>query len=210
MKPGAGAVARVGPNAVLQVALALEAAGGLALADRVFDYADRRVLRLNPPDAMIPQTDAIAVHQALYAALDRPKAEAIARDAGWRTADYLLANRIPPAVQWVLKSLPPPFAAHALIKAIGAHAWTFSGSGRFFAHVSSGCCILGIADNPLATQPCAWHVGVFERLFQVLVSARTHVVETACVGAGAPACRFEARWASGAPGSGCKAWERRW
>jgi divinyl protochlorophyllide a 8-vinyl-reductase len=47
----------------------------------------------------------------------------VARDAGHRTADYRLANRIPGPVQWALKPLPPALASRILLSAIAKHAF---------------------------------------------------------------------------------------
>jgi divinyl protochlorophyllide a 8-vinyl-reductase len=41
---------------------------------------------------------------------------------------------------------------------------------------------------------CSWHAAVFQRLFEVLVSPRSRVVETACEAAGDGCCRFEIDW----------------
>ena len=46
------------------------------------------------------------------------------------------------------------------------------------------------AEHPL----CAWHTAVFERLFQALVSRRTHAAETECEAEGDITCRFVLRW----------------
>jgi divinyl protochlorophyllide a 8-vinyl-reductase len=61
----------------------------------------------------------------LRADLGPAMAAEVARDAGLRTADYLLANRIPKPVQVLLKHLPAPLAARVLLSAIRRHAWTF-------------------------------------------------------------------------------------
>ncbi|MCU0698551.1 MAG: bacteriochlorophyll 4-vinyl reductase [Myxococcaceae bacterium] len=108
-----------------------------------------------------------------------------------RTANYLLANRIPKLAQWVLKALPRRQAADVLLGAITRNAWTFSGSGRFSGTREGATVHLAIEANPLATGPCAWHRGVFTRLFTELVSKDARVVETACVADGDAACRFE-------------------
>ena len=46
------------------------------------------------------------------------------------------------------------------------------------------------AEHPL----CAWHTAVFQRLFEVLVSRRSHVAEMECEAEGDMACRFVVRW----------------
>jgi divinyl protochlorophyllide a 8-vinyl-reductase len=41
---------------------------------------------------------------------------------------------------------------------------------------------------------CDCYGATFERLFQVLVHAHARCIETACIAAGDPACRFELDW----------------
>jgi divinyl protochlorophyllide a 8-vinyl-reductase len=123
-----------------------------------------------------------------------------------RTADYLLAHRIPLPVQRVLKRLPAGLAARVLLAAISRHAWTFAGSGRFSASPAGRGrrpLVLEIRNNPLcrghaAVPACDFYAATFERLFQVLVHRDAQVVETACEACGDAACRFELRWARAA------------
>ncbi len=189
--------ALVGPNAVTQLSAVLEARRGAAVADAVFEAGGLLSLRRKPPREMIPQEVAFAAHQALWRVLERDDAEAFAFEAGVRTADYLLAHRIPRPAQWVLRALPRRQAADVLVSAIARNAWTFSGSGRFRGARVGGVVQLAIEENPLATGPCAWHRGVFSRLFTALVSAEATVRETACVAEGAEACRFEVELETG-------------
>ena len=56
---------------------------------------------------------------------------AVLTEAGSRTGDYLLANRIPVWARAILKALPAAVSSRLLARAIAAHAWTFVGSGRF-------------------------------------------------------------------------------
>jgi divinyl protochlorophyllide a 8-vinyl-reductase len=183
--------AKVGPNAVTQLAAVLEARCGAAMADAVFAAGDVFALRLAPPSGMIPQDHAIAVHRALHRLFLPLEAQAIAYEPGLRTGDYLLAHRIPKLAQVLLKLLPKRQSADLLGRAISANAWTFAGAGAVRANRCKDLVTLEIAVNPLAGDPCAWHCGVFERLFRVLISPQAQVRETACVGAGAPACVFE-------------------
>lgn len=186
----AGAEPRVGPNAVTQLAAVLEDAWGRETADAVFADADLIAYRTTPPDRMVPQTHAAALHRALYDALPQGEAEALAFEAGVRTADYLLIHRIPKPAQALLRVLPARLAAGMLLRLMAAHAWTFAGSGE--VRVQGGrVCRIEIRANPLATAPCEWHRGVFQRLFSELVRTPSTVRETACTGAGAPACVFE-------------------
>jgi divinyl protochlorophyllide a 8-vinyl-reductase len=152
-----------------------------------------------PPQHMVDEEEVRRLHGALRETLGWDRAAAVARDAGLRTADYLLAHRIPRPVQWVLKRLPAPLAARVLLSAISRHAWTFAGSGEFSARVGQPV-VLTIRNNPLcrgvraAAPACDYYAAVFQRLFQVLVHARAVVHEVACEARGDPECRFEVRW----------------
>ena len=126
-------------------------------------------------------------------------ARRIEREAGRKTADYLLARRIPAAVQKLLRTLPASLAGPALLAAIAPHAWTFLGSGRYLAHagrpvvITIGACPIccgARAEAPL----CDYYAATFARLFAELVDPRATAVETECIAAGAHACRFEVSW----------------
>jgi divinyl protochlorophyllide a 8-vinyl-reductase len=191
---------RIGPNAVLQLAETFRAHAEDGLAERVFTTAGHGDWLSAPPDSMIPQDAVARVHAALWDLAPRERARERAREAGLRTGDYLLAHRIPAPAQVILRWLPAPLAARALVKAISAHAWTFTGSGRFGAEFGP-VLRLSIAANPLAARrssepDCVWHAAVFERLFRELVHPATRVREVACTALGAPACVFEVDWRS--------------
>ena len=191
---GATHGARIGPNAVIQMGEALRANAGREFERNVFMLAGLQCYLVAPPGAMIPEGEAIAIFQTLFrdAGVSSDDANAIARDAGLRTGDYILANRIPKAAQSVLKVLPRPLAARALLGAIGKHSWTFAGSGRVTCRYGRLLSI-EIANNPLAFDGCAWHCAVFERLFGAIVYPQVHVKHTGCCAAGNEACRFEIR-----------------
>jgi len=192
-----GTISRIGPNAITRVAEALIAAQGSA--DAVFAAAGLTQYLAEPPETMVDERDVIALHRALRAELDAESAGRIGYDAGLRTGDYLLANRIPKPAQRILKLLPPAPASRMLLKAVGKHAWTFSGSGHFSYRIGrpvqvriQDCplCRGSRADRPL----CDFYRGAFERLFTTLVHRQTQVTETQCQAMGADACLFEMRW----------------
>ncbi len=198
MPDGAGPLerGRIGPNALLQLAPVCDAVLGRAARERLF--AGAGVPHLPSGAGMIDEGEAARVHQALRREFP-VEAPAILAAAGRGTGAYILAHRIPKPAQAVLRLLPAGLAAPVLAKAIGAHAWTFAGSGEF-RQAGRRPLVFEIADNPVvrgeaAEGPvCVWHAAVFETLFRALVSRRARAVETACCAAGAPACRFEIRW----------------
>jgi divinyl protochlorophyllide a 8-vinyl-reductase len=181
-------VAEIGPNAILQLLPVLQQAG---LEEVVLKRAG--IVSIPAGDEMIPQAPAAALHQALR--VEAPeRAAALAREAGLRTGEYILAHRIPAFAQKMLRVLPRPVAARALSKAIEKHAWTFAGSGQFHAadrwhfHLARNPIVAGErSDVPL----CHWHAAVFERLYTALIDPTVICHETACCAQGAAACRFE-------------------
>ncbi len=197
--PAAAApVARIGPNAVIQLVPAAQAQLGRAGAAALFAAAGVPSWLDHPPEEMTDERPVAALHQALRR-LHPAEAPGIAAAAGRLTGLYILANRIPGPAKAILKVLPAPLAARALSGAIARHAWTFAGSGAFRV-VPGRPVVATIADNPVvrgerADEPiCAWHAAVFTTLFAALVHPRAVARETACCAAGASACRFEIDW----------------
>ena len=195
----AGHAGRIGPNAIIRVAEALDARVGSDVTAELFRAAGLSAYLGHLPEDMVREEDVAALQAQLRVTLRAALRSEIVRDAGLRTGDYLLARRIPHAAQAVLKLLPPALAARILARAIGRHAWTFAGSGMFlcepgppmtFSIVRCPLCRRIRADAPA----CDYYAATFERIFQTLVRRRTRVVETACQAAGAAACRFEIRW----------------
>lgn len=183
----------IGPNAVIQLGEALRPHRGLAEA--VFAAAGHGDWLSDAPEQMVPEGEVAALHAALYAL--SPRAAALAEEAGTRTGDYILANRIPAAARLLLRALPAALAEPLLVAAIARHAWTFAGSGRF-VQLAGRPAQFGIDRNPLARDHgrCRWHEAVFTRLWQRLIDPAATVVETCC-GHGTGQCRFAVRRASG-------------
>ena len=180
----------VGPNAILQTAAALDAQGGRALARQVFAAAGLGALLDAPPEAMVPEAQAVALMRALHATLPPEAARRVSREAGRRTGAYILRHRIPAPARGLLRLLPARLAAPLLLRAVAAHAWTFAGSGR--VEIAGGDpARLMIHDNPLAVRGSDWHRAVLEVLFQSLVHPRARVTQTASCATEAGACTFE-------------------
>jgi divinyl protochlorophyllide a 8-vinyl-reductase len=192
-------VGRIGPNAITRVAEALRPRVGDGRTALIFSRAGLATYLSRPPETMVAEAEVTRLHAVLRDVLGSDDAREVARDAGRRTADYLLAHRIPQPVQALLRRLPAGLASRVLLAAITRHAWTFAGSGRFSA--SAGHPVqLAIQDNPLcrgaawAEPGCDFYAMCFEHLFRVLVHPDARVIETACEACGADACRFEIRW----------------
>lgn len=190
---------RIGPNAVIRLAEALDALESRAVTKKLFAAAELEAYVLTPPEAMVPEDDVTLLHRQLRHDFSPARAASVSWLAGLRTADYLLANRIPKPVQRVLKHLPRRLAAFILLKAIGNHAWTFAGTSRFTWAMGRPI-TLRFEDCPLCRQArtpepcCSYYAATFERLFRVLINPGTEVRETRCIATGAEACVFEVRY----------------
>jgi len=193
------AAGRIGPNAITRVGEVLRLRMGDAATASLFGLAGMADYLVQPPQQMVDEAEVTRLHRALRESIGTSAADAIAREAGTRTGDYLLAHRIPRAVQALLVRLPAPLAARVLLAAIRRHAWTFAGSGVFQATAGRPV-VLTIRGNPMcrgATLPapsCGFYAATFERLFRVLVHRDARVIETDCEACGGAECRFEVRW----------------
>jgi divinyl protochlorophyllide a 8-vinyl-reductase len=190
---------RIGPNAITRVAEALRARLGEESTVAIFRAAGLAGYLTAAPDGMVREEEVGSIQAQLRERLGASLAGEISLDAGRRTGDYLLANRIPPIAKFLLKLLPPSMSARTLASAISRHAWTFAGTGTFsyspgrpFGLVIAGC---PLCRNFQSGGPaCDYYAGTFERIFSVLVSPHCHVTETECVAAGGTACRFQVDW----------------
>ena len=165
-RPGA----LIGPNAVLQAVAVMEER--LGIAETAAILADAQIARLPSGAHMIPEVEALRLHRWL-ALHDPMGALVIAEESGARTADYIIANRIPRAAAWLLRCLPARIAAPLLMQAIRKHAWTFIGAGVF---TPSGAWRFTIdrskADDSIPPPPSLflWYAAVFTRLYRMLVA----------------------------------------
>lgn len=184
---------RVGPNAILQTLAAVERLAGPARSAQLL-----RAAGLPPAgagaDELVAASDVRCLNDCLRRGLGDETALVVLREAGRRTADYLLAHRIPGPAQALLRHLPPMVAGHCLLGAIARNSWTFAGPARVEMVRGARRARLTIDDNPLAFGPCAWHEAVFERLLTALAGPRARACELACCRDGAAACTFELAW----------------
>lgn len=164
------AAAMIGPNALTQTAAALRALEGEDAALLVFTHAGLVRRLCVPPATMVPAREAAALMASLAECLAPASALAVAVESGRRTADYLLAHRIPRAAQRLLRAAPRPLAAWALGRAVVAHAWTFAGAAGVRVGLRRGGVLIDVDDEPDPLTR-AWRSAVFERLFRILVAA---------------------------------------
>lgn len=164
--------ALIGPNAVLQIVGAMERRLGPEKSDRLCRKAG--LAELPSGLEMIEEGDALRLHCS-FQELDLEDVEAIARDAGHGTADYIIANRIPRLVVRILRALPGALAAPLLMSAIRRHAWTFIGAGRYKIHSAWRFTIDRSHCEEMLAPPRSlfvWYQAVFEGLYRQLVSPR--------------------------------------
>jgi divinyl protochlorophyllide a 8-vinyl-reductase len=188
--------ALIGPNAIIQMVETLRAHRGDQETRNLLEAVGQEAYFDRPPRNMVPQAEVVALHQQLFGQVDCLEFKRLSAEAGRRTGDYLLANRIPRLVQWMLRRLPEALAARVLSRAIQKHAWTFSGSG-VFTFTAQTPLLFSITGNPItaglrAEIPiCDYYAGTFERIFRVIVNDRWRAIEKTCEANGAAACVFE-------------------
>lgn len=190
---------RIGPNAIIQTAAALRERVGDGRATALMQGATGRTFDAMPDD-MVEEAEVIQLVHALQGDLDPALFEAVMRDAGRRTADYLIAHRIPRVAQRLMRILPAPLALRVLLQGIMRHTWTFAGTARVSLLRRGGRPPLLVLERcPMcrglhATTPsCHFYAATLERLLQQLVSPNASVVELACAAMGARGCEFVLR-----------------
>lgn len=185
---------RIGPNVLIQTAYALSERLGADVAERVLERSTTHGFA-DLPQEMVEESKANALVRALHDAYGLPFARSVMRESGRRTGDYLLANRIPKPVRWVLPLLPNAMALRLLLTAIGKHTWTFAGSAQ--VRITAGDpAVITVQHCPLcvglqSTEPmCDFYAGTFGRLAQALLGPRGWAEEVDCEARGDAACRF--------------------
>lgn len=190
--PGNATPALIGPNAIVQTREALRHQVGEDGLEKIFrDAGLSRYLR-HPPEDMVEESEVQRLFITLESELYADVAARVAHESGVRTADYLLAFRIPMPAQWLLQHLPATVATPLLLQAIRKHAWTFAGSGTFRTGRMDidDTFYAEIVNNPFPMPHCPWHQAVFEELFSHLTENGVNVTHPQCCRAGADTCRF--------------------
>lgn len=189
-----GDLHRVGPNAIIQTGMALEARHGKGLREAVFADAGLGWIGSRDPTRMVRAQAVVALNSAVRRHLSADDAERVMWEAGVATARYILQHRIPPLAQKLLGKLPAKLGLALLLRAIGRHAWTFAGA----ATVRVGANWIRIDDNPVCLgrsgfSGCVWHRAVFATLIETIIGRDVSVVETHCLSRGDDCCRFAFR-----------------
>lgn len=195
----AAVAGRIGPNAIIQTTAAMRAQLGDARARAMLLAATGRSLDAMP-QTMVDEREVNRLVHALRDDLEGPRFEAVLRDAGARTAAYLIAHRIPRAARALMRLLPAPLALRVLLAGVMRHTWTFAGTAQVtLARQARGPLHLVMRHCPMcrdlrATAPtCHFYAATLETLLVRLVTPRARVTETRCEAAGGSACEFALR-----------------
>ena len=190
--------AKIGQHTIIQVAAVLRDRLSPSFAEAVLRDATRYTLG-SMPSQRVDERETQAVVRALVGRMGAAVATEMLREAGARTADHLLANRIAWFAQLVIRASPRRLGLALLLEAMKANAWTFAGSGHFRVEPARRTPTLVIEECAMCrgmheTIPmCDFYAGAFERLISELVAREVRVTEVACMAQGAAACRFELR-----------------
>ena len=190
---------RIGPNAIIQTTAALRAQVGDPRARALLLAATGRALDAMP-EAMVDEGEVNRLVHDLRHDLEGPRFEAVLREAGARTAEYLIAHRIPRAVQALMRWLPAPLALRVLLAGIMRHTWTFAGTAQVTLARRKGEALRLVMrhcpmcrDLRAASPVCHFYAATLERLLVRLITPRAGVTETQCEASGAGACEFSLR-----------------
>jgi divinyl protochlorophyllide a 8-vinyl-reductase len=183
----------MGPNAIIQTFAALGESFGSARIQTLTSGTPLARYVATPPTALIDEREFHTLARHLYAQLGPETTAKILGRAGTLTAEYVLANRIPPFVRQVLRRLPTRLALRLLLPAIARFSWTFAGSGAFRFDVGQSPWLsiaspLLQADHSLATVVCPYYRAAFDRMLSTLIGPRIALHETDCLAHHAAAC----------------------
>ncbi len=189
-------VGQIGPNAIIQTTAALRARVGDTQALAMVQQATGRTFD-TMPEQMVHETEVLALVRALHQQLDAQTFEAVLRDAGERTAQYLMAHRIPRPVQILTRVLPASVALHILMQGILRHSWTFAGTAHVhLARMRNAPSRLVMHHCPMCrglhspAPLCHFYAATLQSLLTELVSANACVTELTCEATGAESCEF--------------------
>src|SRR5690606_34427755 len=98
-------MARIGPNAIIQLVAAIAHRWGPDTAAALLSAATASAPETLPHD-MVDDREPLALVRLLLDRMGADAAAPVLHDAGVRTGRYLLAHRIPPLAQWVIGRLP--------------------------------------------------------------------------------------------------------
>lgn len=184
------APARMGPNAIIQTVLALHDRFGEPQARTLLVQSGQSQWAAHLPEEMIDEAAFHTLVQALVAQVGAEQTAQILHDAGQRTADYLLAHRIPRFFQRLVRMLPRRVGLWLLLQAITQHAWTFVGSGQFRFRVSQQPTLQLRITYPSVPVVASFYGGTFTRLIHALIDQRAMVSASTSQDTGSIDCLY--------------------
>ena len=166
---------KIGPNALIQTVHVLQAQASPDEVAAVLHACGLERLLTEMPSTMVDEQEFFDLADTLAAQRGATETQAILREAGRLTGDYLLAHRIPRPFQRLLHLMPRRAAMKLLMTAIRKHAWTFVGSGDFTYTLGRRPQLTIACSSNVTSAVCGFYGGTFERLFQTLVDAEAQV-----------------------------------
>ena len=168
--------ARIGPNAIIQTAAALDELVDKQLSRKLLDELGYATL----PSSMVPEVQFDRLVRLVVAEIGAERAQHVLELAGALTASYLLTHRIPAPLRVLLAALPSWLAISLLFRAIKRHAWTFVGGGVFSYKLGptasfSICNNLLCRANDVGAAIDAYYRATFESLLRVLIAPEIRV-----------------------------------
>jgi divinyl protochlorophyllide a 8-vinyl-reductase len=167
--------ARMGPNAIIQTVHALRDHYGTTIANTMLAHHEHAHLVEELPSEMIDEADFHRLVQMLVVQTGSSETGVVLREAGQRTAHYLLQHRIPRLFQRLVRILPCRMGMWLLLWAISKHAWTFAGSGQFRFVVDHDPTISLTINYPSVETVAHFYGGTFSVLLQTLINPQIEV-----------------------------------
>ncbi len=167
--------ARIGPNSIIQTVGALRVSCGEAEADDLLTRSGEGHLVDHLPEEMVNESEFHRLVQVLVAELGPEQTAQVLHESGERTADYLLAHRIPRFFQRLVKVLPRRAGLALLLWAVSFNAWTFVGSGQFRFAVGRELVIRVHVSHPSVLPVAHFYGGTFTRLVHILIDPQATV-----------------------------------
>jgi divinyl protochlorophyllide a 8-vinyl-reductase len=167
--------ARIGPNAIIQTVQVLRDQYGRAEADTLLEQGGQVHLLHELPSTMVDEAEFHTLVRALLEQIGPEQTDQVLYESGQRTADYLLAHRIPRPFQRLVQMplLPRRVGLHLLLWAISKHAWTFVGSGAFRFAVTNRPTIRVTVTHPSVIPVARFYGGTFAHLVYVLIDQQS-------------------------------------
>ena len=155
----------IGPNAIIQMIKTMEE--DLGVRQTIDFFIDSKLSQYisHPLVGRVHEEDVCLIHQRLIETYGIEHAKRLSWQAGEKTADYLLKNRIPKLMGLIFKSITIYIESNPICKGIRS-------------------------SEPV----CDYYAGTFEGLFKSLIDTSIEVKEVGCEAQGDLSCSFRVVW----------------